>query len=252
MRNDAHAGLANAWRRDRLREYSLFSLMARSVCLLLLSLLSGAGATDEVDCKSMRVKQLRTFLHQRGVKCEGCAEKSDFLALCEQHKDTPVVEEPEPPKGSDPSVGDGKGEKNIDDILAGLKGMPGMDGIKMFSGDDLKNMNFEQMGKQFGGSGAAKKKTRSQYRRELVDFYKRYDITYTDEGVEKAMEKFKGKESSMFDKLHKKYDAEIKAYYDKEDQKYKESTDTVDSEPDTAEDDEALNKAFGKKGKDEV
>ena len=75
------------------------------------------------------------------------------------------MEEPEPPKGSDPSVGDGKGEKNIDDILAGLKGMPGMDGIKMFSGDDLKNMNFEQMGKQFGGSGAAKKKTRSFRRR---------------------------------------------------------------------------------------
>ena len=70
--------------------------------------------------------------------------------------------------------------------------------------------------------------------------------------VEKAMEKFKGKEESMFDKLYKKYDAEIKAYYDKEDQKYKDSTDTVDSEPDTAEDDEALNKAFGKKGKDEV
>ena len=28
-----------------------------------------------------------------------------------------------------------------------------MEGIKMFSGDDLKNMNYEQMGNMFGGGG---------------------------------------------------------------------------------------------------
>ena len=44
----------------------------------------------------------------------------------------------------------------------------------MFSGDDLKNMNYEQMGNMFGGGGRSKsRKTRSQYRRELVEFYKR-------------------------------------------------------------------------------
>lgn len=195
------------------------------VVSLLLPLLSGAGATDEVDCKGMRVKQLRTFLAERGVKCEGCAEKADFLELCEKHKDTPIMEQP--PKGPEPSVVDGQGEKSIDDILAGLKGMPGMEGIKMFSGDDLKNMNFEQMGKQFGGSGR-QKKTKKQYRQELVDFYKRYDLPYTEEGVDKAMEKFKGKEEKMFDKLYQKYDAEIKAYYEKEDEKYKASAESAE------------------------
>ena len=225
--------------------------MTRSLCVAsLLSLLSGAGATDEFDCKGMRVKQLRTFLAERGVKCEGCAEKSDFLALCEEHKDTPVVEQPEP-KEPEPPVGDGKGEKNIDDILSGLKGMPGMEGIKMFSGDDLKNMNYEQMGKQFGG-GKRPRKTKSQYRRQLVDFYKRYDLPYAEEKIDTAMDKFKGKEEKMFDKLYQKYDAEIKAYNEKEDEKYKDTPETTEAADDTAEADAMADAAFGKMDKDEV
>ena len=46
----------------------------------------------------------------------------------------------------------------------------------MFSGDDLKNMNYEQMGNMFGG-GKKKRKTRSQYRRDVVDFYERYGMS---------------------------------------------------------------------------
>ena len=38
-----------------------------------------------------------------------------------------------------------------------------MEGVKMFSGDDLKNMNYEQMGNMFGGGGRSKsRKTRGQ------------------------------------------------------------------------------------------
>ena len=48
------------------------------------------------------------------------------------------------------------------------------------------------------------------------------------EGVDKAMEKFKGKEEKMFDKLYQKYDAEIKAYYEKEDEKYKASAESAE------------------------
>eukprot|EP00239_Pterosperma_sp_CCMP1384_P007715 CAMPEP_0197846946 /NCGR_PEP_ID=MMETSP1438-20131217/4732_1 /TAXON_ID=1461541 /ORGANISM="Pterosperma sp., Strain CCMP1384" /LENGTH=131 /DNA_ID=CAMNT_0043458737 /DNA_START=288 /DNA_END=683 /DNA_ORIENTATION=+ len=40
----------------------------------------------------MRTKQLRTFLEERGVECKGCAEKSDFVQLCEESKDLPIIE----------------------------------------------------------------------------------------------------------------------------------------------------------------
>ena len=60
----------------------------------------------------------------------------------------------------------------------------------MFSGDDLKNMNYEQMGNMFGGGGRPKpRKTRSQYRRELVEFYKRYSMEDKLDGVDAALDK---------------------------------------------------------------
>ena len=85
----------------------------------------------------------------------------------------------------------------------------------MFSGDDLKNMNYEQMGNMFGGGGRSKpRKTRSQYRRELVEFYKRYSMEDKLDGVDAALDKWKGREDRMFDALYKKYDAEITKYWD--------------------------------------
>ena len=102
-----------------------------------------------------------------------------------------------------------------------MKGMPGMEGIKMFSGDDFKNMNCapatpcthspcvshlqhpatadEQMGSMFGGGGGGggrpkPRKTRSQYKRELVEWYKRYGMEEKLEGVDAALDKWKGKE----------------------------------------------------------
>ena len=37
-----------------------------------------AAATAE-DVNKLRVKQLKTILNDRGVECEGCLEKSDFV-----------------------------------------------------------------------------------------------------------------------------------------------------------------------------
>ena len=34
---------------------------------------------EKIDYNSMRVKQLKTLLDQRGVKCQGCSEKSEFV-----------------------------------------------------------------------------------------------------------------------------------------------------------------------------
>ena len=64
------------------------------------------------------------------------------------------------------------------------------------------------------------RKTKKQYRKELVDFYERYEIGYTEEGVDTAMEKWKGRQEKMFNALYKKYDDQIKAYWDKENAKY--------------------------------
>lgn len=37
---------------------------------------------EETDYGKLRVKQLKTILDQRGVKCTGCTEKSDFVNKC--------------------------------------------------------------------------------------------------------------------------------------------------------------------------
>ena len=39
---------------------------------------------EEVDYNSMRVKQLKTILDQRGVKCSGCTEKPEFVKKCQE------------------------------------------------------------------------------------------------------------------------------------------------------------------------
>lgn len=39
---------------------------------------------EEVNYNKLRVKQLKTLLDQRGVKCSGCTEKSDFVKRCQE------------------------------------------------------------------------------------------------------------------------------------------------------------------------
>lgn len=39
---------------------------------------------EEVDYGKLRVKQLKTILDQRGVKCTGCTEKTDFVKKCQE------------------------------------------------------------------------------------------------------------------------------------------------------------------------
>lgn len=49
--------------------------------------LASAGMT-EADFRKMKVKDLRTFLSDRGLECAGCQEKSDFVRMAYQHRDT--------------------------------------------------------------------------------------------------------------------------------------------------------------------
>jgi len=37
---------------------------------------------ESVDYSKLKVKQLKTLLDQRGIKCSGCTEKADFVKRC--------------------------------------------------------------------------------------------------------------------------------------------------------------------------
>jgi len=41
--------------------------------------------------KKAKMAELKLFLQNRGLDCEGCAEKSDFVSMVLQHKDDPLV-----------------------------------------------------------------------------------------------------------------------------------------------------------------
>jgi hypothetical protein len=77
-------------------------------------------------------------------------------------------------------------------------------------------MNYEQMGQQFSGGGRRKRASRAEHKSRLEDFYKRYEMDDKLDGVDAALDKWKGREERMFDALNKKYNAEIKAYWDKQ------------------------------------
>lgn len=99
----------------------------RSLLLVLAFLVASIVADEEVACSAMKTKELKRFLARKGKKCEGCAEKSDFVSLCEASIGLPDV--PPPQKTADEAKVDK--ERSIEDILASLKGMPGMGDVKV-------------------------------------------------------------------------------------------------------------------------
>jgi hypothetical protein len=44
----------------------------------------GADGSASVDYNKLKVKELKTLLDQRGVKCSGCTEKADFIKKCKE------------------------------------------------------------------------------------------------------------------------------------------------------------------------
>lgn len=49
-----------------------------------------AAAVDEAAIKKMKVRQLKQFLEDRAVDCEGCEEKADFVRTALKHVNTPL------------------------------------------------------------------------------------------------------------------------------------------------------------------
>eukprot|EP01039_Chlorochromonas_danica_P006507 gene6507-7176_t len=44
-------------------------------------------AGEAINYNKMKVKELKDILNQRGVKCTGCSEKSDFVRKCQETED---------------------------------------------------------------------------------------------------------------------------------------------------------------------
>lgn len=58
---------------------------------------SAAADLTEAQFKAMKIKDLRAFLDDRGLKCVGCQEKADFVRMAYQNQaKNPVNEEPRP------------------------------------------------------------------------------------------------------------------------------------------------------------
>ena len=63
------------------------------VALVVLVAISYAGepALTEADFKKMKIKQLRSFLEDRGLNCADCQEKADFVTFCTKNAHVPVL-----------------------------------------------------------------------------------------------------------------------------------------------------------------
>ena len=103
------------------RESRAYLAMLRAAALVLLAS-ARAEDVEEISCSKMKIKELRVFLADRGLRCDGCAEKADFVQMCEENKDAPLVKADEPPAAS----ADKTKDQSIEDLLASMKGMPGV------------------------------------------------------------------------------------------------------------------------------
>jgi hypothetical protein len=81
----------------------------------------------------------------------GCSEKKEFVDMAEANRDSPVVKA-EPQQNEQLEKED---QPNMDELLAKLKGFGG-GGAKVFTADDIKNMNFDDIARGAGGSGGKK------------------------------------------------------------------------------------------------
>ena len=162
-------------------------VMRSTLTFGVLSLLAVAAGDDVVDCAAMKGKELRKWLVARGLECKGCSEKQDFVDLCNANKDAPLKEAAA--SGGDPgsfrTPGTDKAA-DIDELLKSMKGVPGMENLKMFTADDLKNMGPEAMASAFRAE-AAEEEPRP-WREELVDFYTTYGLTDKLDSVDAALD----------------------------------------------------------------
>ena len=83
----------------------------------------------ETPLEKMKIKDLLKLLEERGVECKNCkgAEKAHIVSQVRE-----AIHLPKKSKGSKKkSEGKGGKKEDVDDIMSKLKGMPGMENIKV-------------------------------------------------------------------------------------------------------------------------
>mmetsp|Transcript_75158 Transcript_75158/g.195840 ORF Transcript_75158/g.195840 Transcript_75158/m.195840 type:complete len:129 (+) Transcript_75158:89-475(+) len=105
-----------------------------------------------------------------------------------------------------------RGEKkdaDLEDILAKMKGMPGMENIKVFGREEMDRMAKDG---DYSGFGASPSPPAYDCHKELTDFYTKYEMEDKKAGIDEACKKWKGKEYKMMVALRKKYKDVIAAH----------------------------------------
>ena len=110
-------------------------------------------------------------------------------------------------------------DKAIEELLAGLKGQPGMENLHMMRGDEMEKMaaasEEEEEARKRREEAEAERKNRPKkkrrpknarelYRRRLVDFYHTYGL-HKVASVDDTLVKWYGREDQMFAELESKY-----------------------------------------------
>ena len=96
--------------------------------------------------EKMKIKELLALLTERGVECKNCrgAEKSHIIGQVRDAihlpKNTKKAEDKKRNAAKARSGREGGKDEGVEDILAKMKGMPGMENIKVFGRDDIDKM----------------------------------------------------------------------------------------------------------------
>ena len=89
-----------------MRRWLVFAFIA----LLALLAAPRCAAEDSLEIpnfKTMKIKELKAILADRGKECKGCAEKADFVAMAADVWSLPVIEKPaETEKPATPDLSD--------------------------------------------------------------------------------------------------------------------------------------------------
>jgi hypothetical protein len=94
------------------------------------------------------VKQLKSFLKDRGLECKGCSEKGDFISLAFENKDLPIksddnTKNPESPQVSGEIPPEVDKEK-LEEIMAKLR-QNGFGNSNFWSPNDFNNLTPEEI-----------------------------------------------------------------------------------------------------------
>jgi hypothetical protein len=148
-----------------MRRWLVFAFIA----LLALFAVPRCAAEDGLEIpnfKTMKIKELKAILADRGKECKGCAEKADFVAMAADVWSLPVIEKPaETEKPATPDLSDVDDERikrMMDEMQNGPRatGDPERDalmkklhasGIKFAGGDGMPLDQLRNLEKAMGG-----------------------------------------------------------------------------------------------------